>query len=386
MKIRFSTIPESFTEELVEELISLADVKKGAIICDPFAGAGLVGLIAGKNDIQSVNIEINPRITKIMKKNFLKLKKFSPKIAKAEIIGADSETAIINKKVSAIITSPPFTLSQTPNPPKSLRAYQNYVGKLGRIFKKFLPLLDPRAKIIIVIGRDIFKGKEVVLSAMFIEELSSVGYKLLSSQLKPGTARETKILIFQKKSSKTKYLDLTKSIENNQKVWPGFPPVKVQLFEKIKKGSGWNGTKVSFPIHELTHIDFPYHAFNRGLKGSDINFEEFTGPGQVVRNESKIPDVKFLFFPITIPVTEKICQKIITLKNVRFVGTEFDTLTPKGYGNEVKTHRQLLSRNILIIENLTNLDQLPSKTVQVQAFPLKISADGAPVRVVARYD
>ena len=48
-------------------------------------------------------------------------------------------------------------------------------------------------------------------------------------------------------------------------------------------------------------------------------------------------------------------------------------------------HEILLKNNILILENLTNLDQLLNETdLEVFAFPLKIEADSSPVRVIAR--
>jgi kynurenine formamidase len=47
-------------------------------------------------------------------------------------------------------------------------------------------------------------------------------------------------------------------------------------------------------------------------------------------------------------------------------------------------HRTFLPRGILIIENLTNLDQIPCPRCQIIALPLKLKGcSGSPVRVVA---
>ena len=46
-------------------------------------------------------------------------------------------------------------------------------------------------------------------------------------------------------------------------------------------------------------------------------------------------------------------------------------------------HKILLKNNILIIENLANLKSLVGKEFKIYAFPLKVSLDGSPVRVVA---
>lgn len=54
----------------------------------------------------------------------------------------------------------------------------------------------------------------------------------------------------------------------------------------------------------------------------------------------------------------------------------------------ILTHSQirqkLLAENILIIENLTNLEQLHDLDFEVSALSLKLDLDGAPARVVAR--
>lgn len=48
-------------------------------------------------------------------------------------------------------------------------------------------------------------------------------------------------------------------------------------------------------------------------------------------------------------------------------------------------HRLLLASNILIMENLAHLDQLLGVAqFEVFALPLKLHADAAPVRVVAK--
>jgi kynurenine formamidase len=50
-------------------------------------------------------------------------------------------------------------------------------------------------------------------------------------------------------------------------------------------------------------------------------------------------------------------------------------------------HHILLGKEILLIENLTNLDKLPDRTFSFQCFPLKVeNADGSPVRAIAIID
>ena len=48
-------------------------------------------------------------------------------------------------------------------------------------------------------------------------------------------------------------------------------------------------------------------------------------------------------------------------------------------------HRMFMQKNILIIENLTNIDKLPKKIFEFTCLPLKIEdSDGSPVRAIAK--
>ena len=50
-------------------------------------------------------------------------------------------------------------------------------------------------------------------------------------------------------------------------------------------------------------------------------------------------------------------------------------------------HHKILSNNILVFENLTNLDLIHSNTFVFCALPLKLeNSDGAPVRAIAILD
>ena len=54
---------------------------------------------------------------------------------------------------------------------------------------------------------------------------------------------------------------------------------------------------------------------------------------------------------------------------------------------ELPMHRIVLGAGLVIVENLTNLEQLIDRTFRFAALPLKYeNADGAPVRAVALVD
>ncbi len=63
------------------------------------------------------------------------------------------------------------------------------------------------------------------------------------------------------------------------------------------------------------------------------------------------------------------------------VGIDFPSVDKAPYA----VHSLLLSHDILIIENLTNLEQLQHyKNIELIALPLKIDAHGSPARVIAK--
>lgn len=76
------------------------------------------------------------------------------------------------------------------------------------------------------------------------------------------------------------------------------------------------------------------------------------------------------------------CAELLLERGVKAVGV--DTLSPDVYGSlECPIHVALLSRGVVIIENLCNLDALPP-VCYLLALPLKIKGgSGSPVRAVA---
>ena len=70
-------------------------------------------------------------------------------------------------------------------------------------------------------------------------------------------------------------------------------------------------------------------------------------------------------------------------KKIKMIG--IDMPSPDRYPFEI--HKLFFENNILIIENLTNLNKLLEvDNFEIIAFPLKIEAEAALVRVVARID
>lgn len=90
--------------------------------------------------------------------------------------------------------------------------------------------------------------------------------------------------------------------------------------------------------------------------------------------------VKELHFPGLDP---KAATWLVEHRNINAIGLDTPSID-YGQSEFFKSHVILLSENIPAFENLTNLDQLPSKGFNVVALPMKIKGgSGAPLRIVA---
>jgi arylformamidase len=76
------------------------------------------------------------------------------------------------------------------------------------------------------------------------------------------------------------------------------------------------------------------------------------------------------------------CVQLLLERGVKAVGV--DTLSPDVFGNATSpVHRALLGEGVVIVENLANLDRVPSR-FYLMALPLKIrGGSGAPCRASA---
>lgn len=203
-----------------------------------------------------------------------------------------------------------------------------------------------------------------------------------------------------------RYIDLSHTFKDEMPVFPGdsISELKqVAFFEK----NGYNSFYIQSGMHVGTHIDAPFHMIPGGKKLSEIQAEHFFGPAKVidVRNQKKI-DINILKertiekesilllhtghdkyyrtnkyynnFPV---ITPAFAEAVIE-KGIKIIG--FDSPSPDDYPYDV--HKLLFSNDVLIIENLTGLEQLLNiDKFEIIALPVKFHSAGAPVRVIARF-
>lgn len=200
-----------------------------------------------------------------------------------------------------------------------------------------------------------------------------------------------------------KFIDLTHTFKDDMPVWPGDPKPSLKQVVFIQKDT-FNDHKLETVMHIGTHIDAPLHMIEGGRMINEFPIDKFIGrgvlidvrgkdkiDGSVLDDEIKEGSVVLLFTGMgekyhseeywTYPeVMEDFVQKLVDMK-VKMVG--MDILGPD-HDQPWSVHKILLSNEILILENLTNLDQLlGEKDFEVIALPAKLKADAAPVRVIA---
>ena len=227
-------------------------------------------------------------------------------------------------------------------------------------------------------------------------------------------------------------VDLTHSYNKNTIYWPterGFKLKKV-AYGPSANGYFYAAYKFCAPEHGGTHIDAPRHFSQTGCTVDEIPLQQLIGKAvvisvaeQVKKNRDyaitradiqafekkyraltpqdlvlfytgwgkywgnkkqylgtyKFRDVTHLHFP----GISKDAAKYLVERHVKGVGLDSASLDP-GHSTGFWAHRILLGANIYGLENLTNLELLPTIGAQLIVAPMKIEGgSGAPTRVYA---
>ncbi len=195
-------------------------------------------------------------------------------------------------------------------------------------------------------------------------------------------------------------VDLSQPITERTPVYPGDPTVKIQRVGVLEKDKYCDHV-VTMGTHVGTHIDAPMHMLAGGVGLNEIAPERFIARGVCVdvrdgfdslyNADVRKGDIVLLYFGFSekyheaayfdsYPTLTSAVAEYLISKKVNMVGT--DTCSPDGL-EDYPVHRQLLSADVLIIENLTNLDRLLEKSCIVYVFPIALQIDAAPARVLA---
>ena len=208
--------------------------------------------------------------------------------------------------------------------------------------------------------------------------------------------------------------DLTHVIHSDMPVFPG---TEQPVFEKANtlEKDGFQEAKITMFSHTGTHMDAPAHMISGAPCLDNLSIDHFMGKAVILDfskedmelidlnhlspYEEKIKKVEFVIiktgwssywgvenyykgFPALSDESAEWLSKF-SLKGVGIDAISIDSMDSTTFA----VHKTLLSRNIVIIENLTNLDSIESEYFTLSVMPLKNkNADGSPVRAVSVED
>ncbi len=204
-------------------------------------------------------------------------------------------------------------------------------------------------------------------------------------------------------------VDLSLEIFDKASTFDADPKTEITQFHTIES-MGYNIKKLSMSSHLGTHMDAPYHFLAEGKTIDQIDLSKFIGKARIVDFSSKKAG-SFIDVEDLIPHREKFTKdariilrtdwsleygkdhffshfpqitinaaKWIADKEIGLLGLETPSLNSTDY---IPVHQHLLKKQIVIIEALNNVKEIPKEEFKLIALPLRIKhGDGSPVRAV----
>lgn len=199
-------------------------------------------------------------------------------------------------------------------------------------------------------------------------------------------------------------IDLSVNLNEQTPIYPGDPETKIGTAAVLPK-DGYQDHYVCVGTHVGTHVDAPSHMVAGGKNLDAYPLDQFSSKGVYIRMGKGFDLAEIRKVPINAgdivlfhtgmsdhyhekayyddyPAISKEIANFLVEKGVKIVGVDMCSVDHEPF----PVHKILLSNDILIVENLTNLASLADKAFKVYAFPIKLQVDGAPVRVVAEVE
>lgn len=206
-----------------------------------------------------------------------------------------------------------------------------------------------------------------------------------------------------------KVIDLAHELHEEMPVFPG---TEKPIFKRANtiEFDGFAEHIMNMYSHTGTHIDAPSHMLREGKNLDDMDVSNFVGKAVIIDvkglpkigidilkpYEGKIKKTEFVIlntghskfwgseeyfggFPaLTIDSAKWLCE--MNLKGIGIDAISIDFMESTSFD----VHHILMNRGLIIIENLTNLDEVGDEEFVLSVLPLKTKyADGSPVRAVA---
>ena len=205
-------------------------------------------------------------------------------------------------------------------------------------------------------------------------------------------------------------IDLSQPLHEGMPVYPGTPAPVFSTVTTVEN-HGYRVKKISMNTHVGTHMDAPAHMLAQGKTLDALPLERFMGRAAIVdvracaggaigvkdlqAQEEWLAQVDFVLFwtgwsrywgqeqylrqyPVLTAEAASYLGKC-QLKGVGIDAISFDAID----SNDFEIHQRLLAQELVLIENLTRLEEV-QRGANFFALPLPLSeADGSPVRAFA---
>lgn len=206
----------------------------------------------------------------------------------------------------------------------------------------------------------------------------------------------------------SEWIDVSAPIRPGMPVWPGDPPIEMQILSSVADGAAANVSRWSIGTHTGTHVDPPRHFIAGGRTVLEMPLRDLCGPAFIADVRGVRPHVTAQHLEQAVP--DGVRRILLRTDNSAADGSvfheDFVALTPdaadwllrKGIalvgidGPSVEAfrspghpvHHALLGAGISVIEGL-RLDGIAPGPYEMVCAPLPLTeADGAPARVFIR--
>jgi len=206
-----------------------------------------------------------------------------------------------------------------------------------------------------------------------------------------------------------RFIDLTHPMRDGQPSFPGDPVLHVAPHATIEKNR-CNVSQIAMGSHQGTHLDALRHFIPDGKTIDAMPLDWFYGPATVLRipkaareeitvadlkpfEARLVPGAKIIYetgwhrhygqadYFTDFPSLTQEAASYLAGKGIRLLG--MDTPTPSRDYYEVHHLLQQKPSEIVIVESLAHLDQVPDDFLFI-GFPLRWEGgDGSPIRAVA---
>ena len=189
-----------------------------------------------------------------------------------------------------------------------------------------------------------------------------------------------------------KLIDLSLPIFEGIPFYPGDIKTTISRLPEAEK-TEWTATNIHMSLHAATHVESAAHAIEGGRTLDSYTLDTFVAEAQCIKREQigKVVVDKEVLLIYTgsdklWPQPEYSQRRLemsieeaqwLVKQNLKVVGN--DTIS---IGN-LEIHQIIFNTGSLIIESLGNLEMVLNKRFRLYFFPLKLSQESSPVRVVA---